>query len=281
MEVRISGMYIDVPPECTKADAFSFFCCILNEMMKYALLFLLSTLTLGTSAQTTLEGFVRAADNGEPVPSAYVVNKSSFKNVITNGLGFFSIEVEAGDSIVLSQISYNYTYYVVPDSLGKKHVEIIVMEPRNYLIDEVEVYAYNLTTNQPRAMKLEEPNVPLEGTYNTPTQLEPSISAPVDLLYWYFGSRPRQLRELQRLQKEDAYREQLRTGSNREILMEITGLSTQELEAFAWSCKYTGNTISTINDYELLVSLLNCYQDYVERIKQQSVLEDAENGWGE
>lgn len=247
--------------------------------MKSILLFIFITSTTVLCGQTQLEGFVRAQDNGEPVPSVYVVNKRTYRNSLTNSLGFFSMTVEAGDTLILSQISYNYTYYIVGDSLPRRMVDVILMEPRNYLIDEVEVTGYHLTTNQPRAMVLEEPNVPIEGTYSTPTQLKPGISSPVDLLYWYFGSRPRQLRELQRLQQEDAYRTQLRNGSNREILMEVTGLSAQELEAFAWSCKFGGRHISTVNDYDLLVSLLNCYRDYVEQSQQNSVLDDAANGW--
>lgn len=246
----------------------------------FSLLLVFLCFNVYTFGQITLEGFVRAGDNGEPVPSVYVVNKSTYRNVVTNGLGYFSIEVSHGDTLVLSQISFNFTYYVVPENFTNRQVEIIVMEPRNYLIDEVSVYAYNLTTNQPRPMLLEKPNVPNEGEYQTPTLQKPNISAPADLLYWYFGSRPRQLRELQRLEQEDLYREKLRTGKNREILMEVTGLTAQELEAFAWSCKYTDHKISTVNDYDLLVGLLNCYQDYVEKLQREKLLNDAENGWG-
>lgn len=231
--------------------------------------------------QGTLEGFVRAEENGEPIPQVYVVNLTTEEDVVTNSNGYFSIEVTSGDTLLLSHISYSFKNFPVPEfDEDEQWVSVIDMEPRSYLLDEVEVDAYRLTTNKPRAMELEEPNVPRNEDIVYPaTSEQPGISSPVDLLYWYFGNRPRQLRELQRLKEEDAYREKLEEGNNREILIEITGLSPEELEAFVWSCKYAGDPISTMNDYDLLISLLQCYDEYVELQEENDVLNDAEDGW--
>lgn len=232
-------------------------------------------------AQSVFEGFARAGDNGEPVPNVYVVNKRTLKNSLSNANGFFHIEIAPRDTLVFSHLSFNYTYVYIPDTIPPKWVDIVVMEPRNYLLDEVSVFSYHLTTNQPRPIILGEPDIPSEGSIRYPRDMsKPSIQAPADLLYWYFGSRPRQLRELRRLQREDAYRERLRTGSNREILMEVTGLTAEELEAFAFSCKFGNSPISNANDYDLLISLLSCYQEYENLRKQQEILNDAEGGWG-
>ncbi|NVK29163.1 MAG: hypothetical protein HWE14_14010 [Flavobacteriia bacterium] len=250
--------------------------------MKTTLLYISLLLTTLCAGQPVFEGFVRAGDNGEPVPQVYIVNLRTETSVLTNNLGFFSMDIETGDSLLLSHLAFSFTYYVIPDSISEdRHIAIIDMEPRNYLIDEVSVESYKLTTNKPRRMKLEEPNVPdvEDVEYPDGENVKPGFSSPVDLLYWYFGSRPRQLRELRRLQQEDAYREQLRAGSNREILIAITGLSPEELEAFAYFCKYGDQPISTINDYDLLVSLLNCYSEYLEFQEKEQVLQDAESGW--
>lgn len=232
-------------------------------------------------AQVTLEGFVRAEDNGEPIPQVYVVNLSTEESATSNSNGFFSIEMSRTDTLLLSHISFKYQQFVLPN-IGdeERWITVINLAPRSYLLEEIEVVEYQISTNRPRPMVLEEPNVPYEEDVVYPeTSGRPGVSSPVDLLYWYFGSRPRQLRELQRLKEEDRYRRQLVEGNNREILQEITGLSPEELEAFVWTCKYRDIPISTLNDYDLLVSLLRCYAEYVQELEDNQVLDDAQNGW--
>lgn len=260
------------------SKGFSFFCQMMPVIRKLLFLAMLWFPMWG-SAQSWLEGFVRSGDDGEPVPGVYVVNVGSLENTLTNSNGYFRLRVDAGDSLVLSHMAFNFTYYQVGDTISERFVEVIVLDPKNYLLDEVSVHAYKLSTNQPKPMRLEEPHVPAADNIRYPTQNQPSWNAPADILYWYFGNRPRQLRELRRLQREDAYREQLRTGNNRAILMEITGLTAQELEAMAFSCKYGNTNISTANDYDLLVSILTCYREYRETLERERLLNEAESGW--
>lgn len=265
--------------------------------MKKALLHILLLLSASSFGQITLEGFVRAEDNGEPIPQVYVVNLTTEESATSNSNGFFSIEMSPTDTLLLSHISYDYLKFVIEEDKeeedeqsdsaqeddtdeGEKLITVIDLIPRSYLLEEIEVIEYAISSNKPRAMVLEEPNVPLEEDVVYPeNDRKPSISAPVDLLYWYFGSRPRQLRELQRIKEEDEYRRKLELGNNRELLQQITGLSPDELEAFVWTCKYGSVEISTMSDYDLLVSLLQCYARYVQDRLDQDVLEDAENGW--
>ena len=56
-------------------------------------------------------------------------------------------------------------------------------------------------------------------------------------------------------------------------------MNKEELEAFAFFCKSGSQPISTVNDYELLVSLLQCYTEYLELKEKEQVLRDAEAGW--
>lgn len=248
-------------------DLYSIFCATALLVSQYS------------NAQTKFEGFVRN-EVGEFIPDVYVVNMRTEMHAMTNERGFFTLDAEAGDSIVFSHLAYAFTFEIMPSEMDELLVRIVEMEPRNYLIDEVSVNTYKYETNRPRRMPLEEPNIPDEEQINYPADMaQPGIASPVDLLYYYFGSRPRQLRELRKLQAENAYRQQLREGNNREILMQITGLSAQELEAFAWSCKFRNQPISTYNDYDLLVSLLNCYQSYLKEQCREQILNESEQGW--
>jgi hypothetical protein len=101
-----------------------------------------------------------------------------------------------------------------------------------------------------------------------PKPKAPTIANPIDFLYDQFGDRPRQLRELAALAASDEYRTQLNESRNREALFELTGITEAKIEEVLLFCRYNQNAIRTATDYELLVSLIQCYQEF-ERRQQQ------------
>ena len=58
--------------------------------------------------------------------------------------------------------------------------------------------------------------------------------------------------------------------------MNITGLSRDELESLLFFCKYSKTYIRTANDYEFLISLLSCYQEYIRIQEMEGVLNQEE-----
>ena len=103
--------------------------------------------------------------------------------------------------------------------------------------------------------------------------LPAAIANPLDLLYEQFGKTPRQLRELKKLVAKDAFRRKL-AGRNGEILRELTGMSREEVATFSFYCRYSPRAIRHATDYQLLVSLLDCYDAYVEELNMQELLEE-------
>ena len=82
------------------------------------------------------------------------------------------------------------------------------------------------------------------------------------------------MEKLQQLYIEDYYRQKLKQGNNREILAGLTGLDRQELEAFMFYCKYSDTYISTLNDYDFLVSLMSCYNQYQRDQEVNQLIEE-------
>ena len=122
-------------------------------------------------------------------------------------------------------------------------------------------------------MEIGEPLVPREEDIVMPVHLPATIANPLDLLYEQFGKTPRQLRELKKLVAKDAFRRKL-AGRNGEILRELTGMSREEVATFSFYCRYAPRAIRHATDYQLLVSLLNCYDAYVEEQNMQELLEE-------
>lgn len=225
------------------------------------------------SLEKTLDGWVLDGNSKETVPGVHVINKRSLQGTITDENGYFEIELQKGDSIIFSNIAYKYFYFIYEnDSINLSEV-IVAMEEQNYLLAEVSVFSYELTTNKPKEIRLKKPNIPANREIKDPEIIKAGIDNPAEYLYNLFGSKPKQLRKLAQLKAEDAYREKLEESNNRSAVMRMTGLSRQELEAFMFYCKYVPVNMNQLNDYEFLISVQACFRRYMKDRELEGFLE--------
>lgn len=223
-----------------------------------------------------LKGTVVDRDSSFALPNSYVVNNKTYAGTVTNGIGYFEISVAQGDTLVISNVGYQFKYIAIDSSLiaNIREEQRFKLIPRNFLLDEVSIYA--ITSNNPRTMPQRKPRVPANSDIRTPQSIAPTMANPLDLLYYSFGKRPRQLAALRKLQQEDYYRRKLEEGSNRVILEQLTGIPKEEMEAFMFYCKYSDTEIKTFNDYQFLVSLLACFEEYEREKERQEATEQLE-----
>ena len=77
-----------------------------------------------------------------PVPYVNIYVPAAGRGVKTNGVGFFSLPVLAGDSVVISSVGYQRQYYVVPyDAEENMTIFVSMVEDVTYL-REVEILPY-------------------------------------------------------------------------------------------------------------------------------------------
>lgn len=87
-----------------------------------------------------LSGAVLTGDSLRPVPYTHVVNITQGTGTISNFQGYFSIVVEANDTILFSNIGYRNSVYILPDSLPDTYYTLIQMlEPDTIFLPEVVV----------------------------------------------------------------------------------------------------------------------------------------------
>jgi hypothetical protein len=249
--------------------------------MRYLLLLLLLFFVGSVSAQLDslflLKGQVVAPDGKMPLPEVHVVNKNQTIGTVTNIRGMFALDVRPGDTVVFSNISFQYHYHFVTHQDSARAIRV-VMKDRSFMLDEVSIFTYELTTNQEKPMKMGKPMIPRTEDIKDPEPKASSMfGSPVDYIYELFSKRQQQLRALQELKKQDAFREQLNKGKNREVLLQLTGLTVDELEQLLFFCRYSRNYINTASDYELLISLLSCFDEYQSVRQREQILDEWEN----
>jgi hypothetical protein len=223
----------------------------------FFLLLLLPTLAMGQT-KVRFEGYVIEEKSLDAVPFVFIVNARNETGNVTNQQGHFEIFAEPGDTLVFSKPGYAYRY-ASARAADEVRIELL---PQNYLLDEVPVTAYKLTSNLPKEMPLQNARRPEGGDIHIPQHVKPTLANPIDFLYDQFGHRPRQLRELQAILESESFRTKLAESENRSALFELTGLTTEKIEEFLLFCHYNESHIRQATDYDLLVSLLRCFDEF-------------------
>jgi hypothetical protein len=84
-----------------------------------------------------------AIDTAEgPVPGVHIYVPKAGRGTRTNGVGFFSMPVVVGDSIVISSIGYRTRHMIVPENADEYTTIVISMVQDVTYLDEVVIVPY-------------------------------------------------------------------------------------------------------------------------------------------
>jgi hypothetical protein len=121
---------------------------IINRSILFAaslLLFMLFMANQGNAQQQKrviqLSGVVMDTVEG-PLPGVHVYVPKAGRGVTTNSVGFFTMPVLVGDSIVVSSVGYERQYYIVPASSNEYVTVIVPMVQDVTYLREVEIVPY-------------------------------------------------------------------------------------------------------------------------------------------
>jgi hypothetical protein len=109
---------------------------------------LLLTVTLESHAQKErrviqLSGVVLAGDStAEMLPGVNIYVPKAGRGTNTNGLGFFSMPVLVGDSIIISYVGYERQYFIVPNHKSEYLTIVVQMIPDVTYLKEIEILPF-------------------------------------------------------------------------------------------------------------------------------------------
>lgn len=120
---------------------------------KYSLLILPLMLMLGLLSQPVLaqrkapvvqfSGVVLDAnDSAAVLPGVHIYVPKAGRGTVSNMLGFFSMPVLVGDSIVISYIGYQKQYYRIPNNIGEAITVIVELSPDTTYLPEITIFPY-------------------------------------------------------------------------------------------------------------------------------------------
>jgi len=223
-----------------------------------------------------LKGQIIHAENKKVLSAAHVLNLNTVTGTITNDTGYFELPTRVNDTILVSYLGYSSIKLKITNDLLKgNELEIALYEkPQN--VREVVIRSTSLIG----VLEIDVKQVPkdrftrihingLPQTYEVGRPKSKNFSSPVaalfqpvDFLYNLFGKKPKQLRKLQKLKKEDNLRKMLAGNFDRQVMMEYLEMDRQELSELLIDCSYSDYFIKKASDLQMIEAILDCYENY-------------------
>ena len=243
------------------------------------LLFIALSIHCGFSQESSnknLKGQIVNAANSKALSAAHILNLNSVQGTITNERGFFEIPTQANDTILVSYLGFQSIKLKVTNDLLKGNELVISLHEKSNEIKEVVIQSSKLIG----VLEVDVKQVPkdkftriritgLPQTYEVGKPVSQNIKSPVaalfqpvDFLYNLFGKKPKQLKKLQRLKKEDDLRKMLSGKFDREVMMEYLQMDKQELSELLSDCNYSEYFIKKASDLQMIEAVLDCYENY-------------------
>jgi hypothetical protein len=241
-----------------------------------------------SQSDTKLKGQIVKAGSNKGLSAAHILNLNTVVGTITDEKGMFEIGTKANDTILVSYLGFQSIKLKVTNDLLKGNELVIALLEKANEIKEVVIKSTKLIG----VLEVDVKQVPkdrftrihingLPQTYEVGKSVSSNLSSPlaalfkpVDFLYNLFGKKPKQLKKLQKLKKEDNLRAMLSGKFDREVMMEYLQMDKQELSKLLIDCNYSDYFIQKASDLQMIEAVLDCYENY-KAIKKGKIERDV------
>jgi hypothetical protein len=245
--------------------------------MKYFVVFFLVICSVSLYGQENIIGGTVVNNNNLlPLWNINVVNINLAKGSATDAKGYFEIEARANDTLLVSSLGFQSIKVKVTNDWIKNKTSKIYLVEKAYALEEVVIPPYDLTGYLEVDSKLipEKENYfysisglskRYEGGENSPNAFGRVLGAlmnPADMLYNFFGKKPKELKKLKELKKDDNLRSLLQTKYDRETIYLLLGIDSKELAEILERCSYSESFAQSANDLQVLEAISGCYEEY-------------------
>jgi len=248
--------------------------------MRYFVVFFFLFLTTTLLAQDVTSQKVSGVivnDNGlAPISNVNVINLNKVRGTISDAKGFFEIEVSVNDTLHFSLIGFQSIKVRVTNDWIKNKTTKIQLTEKAIALEEVNIMPYNLTGY----LEIDSKLIPTRenfrysisgltegyeaGEYspNAFGRVLGSIFNPADMLYNFFGKKPKELKRLKEMKKDETVRNLLESKYDRETIAVLLGINKSEIAEILQRCNYSDSFIQTANDLQIMDAISGCYEEY-------------------
>ena len=216
--------------------------------MRKLLIYSFVLFSVGVFSQTdslkvkTVKGQVVDALSKKALSAAHILNLNSVVGTITSDTGLFNISAKANDTIIVSYLGYSSIKIKITNDLLKGNELLIELYEKAEEVREIVIKSTKLIgvleVDVKQVPKDRFTRIRINGLPQTYEVGKPkgrnfrspiaALFQPVDFLYSHFGKKPKQLKKLQKIKKEDNLRKIMAGKVDCEVMMEYFRKERQE-----------------------------------------------------
>lgn len=249
--------------------------------------------------QSVIRGIVRDDSTGQVLPWVHIYNESHRTGRIGNEEGRFFMEVNVGDTLVISAVGYMARVYIISDRSLEDEIEIH-LRPRLYEIEAVHIRGFRdyadfrrqflaLELPKTRTRALQENLIALSQIdiaqaleqKKVQDALSPEPGKPmvgglsVPILY----KSDLQWINYQRVLEQERKQRVIDKKYNREIIQKITHLSQDEITDFMGFCHFDTEYLYQATEYEIAVMIEKKFKEYLDHKSRGELFYDEVHDW--
>jgi hypothetical protein len=249
--------------------------------MRYFVVFLfVFVANLSWAQKDTLVNIKGTVVNNEtklPIGNVNVINATRVTGTATSGSGTFEIATKLNYTLLFSYVGFETVKVKVTNDWIKNNPTKIYLSEKAYVLDEVVIRQYQLTgyvevdtqlipvADDGYRYSISGLNAGYEAGDKAPgavSKVLGSIFNPADFLYNTFGKRPKEMKKLKEMKKDDTVRNLLATKFDRETLAALLEIDKDDIPLILQNCNYSEYFIQTANDLQIMDAISLCYEEY-------------------
>jgi len=246
--------------------------------LNFTLLLLLLVPFFGAAqVYNSVKGKIVNSETLGAMESVNIVNLNQVIGTTSNTDGEFEIRAKANDTLHLSYLGYKSIKVKVSNDWIKYGTSTTIeLTELALALEEVNVNTLKLTGYLAVDIKqvpiqknvrysISGLNSGYESSLRSPSMVTKVLGAifnPADFLHNIFGKKPREMRKLREMKKQDEIRNLLASRFDREMLIALLQVDKIDLDLLISECNYSTDFIRTANDLQVLDAISECYEEY-------------------
>jgi hypothetical protein len=249
--------------------------------MKYFVVFFFLLLSATIVAQDIepsqkVTGIIVNDNTNLPLSGVNIININKVRGATSDSNGYFEINVQLNDTLHFTILGFQSLRVRVTNDWIKNKATRIHLTEKAIALEEVIIRPFNLTGYLEIDTKL----IPTKENYrysisgltqgyeageyspNAFGRVLGSIFNPADMLYNFFGNKPKELKKLKEMKKDDTVRNLLESKFDRETIAILLGVDVKEIAEILQRCNYSESFIQTANDLQIMDAISGCYEEY-------------------
>jgi hypothetical protein len=249
--------------------------------MKYFVVFFFLVFSVTAVSQVLetsqkVNGVITNSNTRLPISNVNIINVNKVRGTTTDSKGYFEIEAQVNDTLHFTSLGFQSLRVRVTNDWIKNKSTKIQLTEKAIALEEVVVRPFRLTGY----LEIDSKLIPTRENYrysisgltqgyeageyspNAFGKVLGSIFNPADVLYNFFGKKPKELKKLKEMKKDDTVRNLLESKFDRETVSVLLGVDKNELAEILQRCNYSEAFIQSANDLQIMDAISGCYEEY-------------------